>query len=94
MREVDIVIPTTHRDKLIKRLDAVGVEGYTVLSTESGSGPRGGKAANLLFDATDASYIVVIASDEVAERVWNELGPYIKEHRGYASMTEVMRVLS
>mgnify|MGYP001060968438 CR=1 FL=1 len=92
-KKVEIVIVAPLMERIIRILDDLGCSGYTVLRAISGKGHHGDWDLGQLSDATRQVVVVAVVSDDMAERIFEQVGEVFKKHHGviFTSTVEVMR---
>lgn len=92
-RKVEIVIGVPLMRRVLAILDNLGASGYTVLRAISGKGHHSEWDLAQLSDVNRQVVVVVVVSDETAERVIEEVGALFRQHPGviFTSTVEVLR---
>ncbi len=81
--KTEIIINRSFLKELIALLEGLGIEGYTILEINQGSGPRHGKqVAEGLLPVTHSTLLFTITSDEKAARIAEETRSFLKQRDG------------
>jgi nitrogen regulatory protein PII len=82
-QKIEIIISNSFLQELIKKMEKVGVHGYTALEIFRGKGvKRGEQLAEGLLPTTRSSLVFTIASESLTQKIIDELQPYLEERGG------------
>lgn len=89
MKRVEIVIEALELQKLLALVERAGASGYTVIPQVYGKGHRGIRTDLGFSDVLRNVMVIVIARDEVAERITRDVGRLLERCAGILTVTAV-----
>lgn len=92
VKKVEIVITSVDLKKLLKKLDQLGVSGYTVMRDVEGKGDRGERLGDELTNVLSNSYVMVCCTEPVAEAIAKEIQPLITRIGGMCLISDAIWV--
>lgn len=84
-KRIDIVVEAARARAIIEMIEAVGAKGYTILPDVSGRGNRGVRDEGHLSGVFRNMLIVVIAAEEIANRIVEQSQPLLENYAGSLS---------
>jgi nitrogen regulatory protein PII len=92
-RRIDILVDQPLLRKVTRELNTLGVRGYTVFQSIGGRGEGGAWQPDQISDAAAKVMIMVVASDDVAQRLIDHFAPHLADYGMvlYVSTVEVIR---
>ncbi len=93
VKRLEIVIESVYVETLLRRLKAIGVEGYTVIRGASGWGETGVRRSDGVSGVFENCLILCVISSETAEAVVQEVRPILKKHGGVAMLSDAQWVV-
>ena len=93
VKRLEMVIESVHVETLLRRLQAAGVEGYTVTRGASGWGDRGARRPDGISGVFENCVVLCVIRPEVVEAVVAEVRPILKKHGGIAVLSDAEWVL-
>jgi nitrogen regulatory protein PII len=96
VKRLEIISTSLQLEKLIKKLDAAGVPGYSVIRNVVGRGHDGEVSTDSDFASTTLSniYIVSFCSDEQVNSVLSNIQPILKRYGGVCYVSDAVKISS
>ncbi|MCW5750255.1 MAG: DUF190 domain-containing protein [Alphaproteobacteria bacterium] len=88
-KKIEIVVEAARARAIIEMIEAVGAKGYTIVPDVSGRGNRGVRDEAHLSDVFRNMLIIVIAAEEIANRIIEQLQPLLKDYAGIVVISDV-----
>ena len=88
IKRIEIVLDAAHTPQLIRSLKAASVPGYTLVRDVQGSGDRGDRMGDELANVYRNCYVIIAASEDVAQRVIEAVRPLIRDHGGMCLISD------
>jgi len=88
VKRLEIVIDPHFLHRLLRELEAVGVDGYTVIDQVRGKGERGLREADALADIFTNTYVLVACPEDVANRALEAIRPLLKLSGGMCLLSD------
>jgi nitrogen regulatory protein PII len=86
-KKIEVIVSEIEVPKVVKALDKLKVQGYTVIGNVSGRGSSGVRSDDLLTNA----YIMTVCSDnEYTEKIVAALKPILDKLGGICTVTDTM----
>lgn len=92
MKKVEVVIDSIHLNKVLEIFEKAGVSGYTVVRDVLGKGERGTMAGDELTDVFKNSYVFTVCSEEMAQKIAEDIKPLLKKVGGVCLISDVLWV--
>lgn len=92
-KKVTIVIDRAALPQVVALVKGAGAKGYTLIPNLGGEGHRGIRSGHDIFEPAQNVLLVVIAREEVARRIVDDVMDLLERHAGivYLSDVEVAR---
>ena len=92
-KKIEIVVQAPIMQQVLDLIIKLGASRYTVLKAMSGRGHGGEWNVDQLSEATSHVVIVLLVSDDLADRIIDEVGVLFTDYHGiiYVSDVEVLR---
>ncbi len=88
-KRIDIVVEAARARAIIEMIEAVGAKGYTIVPDVSGRGNRGVRDEGHLSDVFRNMLIIVIAAEEIANRIVEQSQPLLENYAGIVVVSDV-----
>lgn len=88
VKRLEIVIDQHYLQRLLRELEACGIDGYTVLDQVHGKGERGLREGDALADIFTNAYVLVACPDDVADRALEAIRPILKQSGGMCLLSD------
>ena len=93
IKRLELVIDSVHVDLLLKGLQDVGVDGYTVLRGASGWGDRGARQPDGISGVFENCVVICAVETELIETVVDMAQPILKRYGGVGMVSEAQWVV-
>jgi len=93
VKRIEIVIDGLQLDRLLKRLDELGVSGYTVLPDAHGRGHRGSRLDDELTGALKNVYVITACPTQDLDRVVDAVRPLLERFGGMCLISDAQWVM-
>lgn len=90
VKRLEIVVNQSYLNRLLKELEACGVEGYTVLEQVRGKGERGLREGDALADIFTNTYVLVACPEDVANKAVEAIRPILKMSGGMCLLSDAL----
>lgn len=92
-KRIEIVIEKHLARGLARRLDELGVTGYTIIADVSGRGDRGRRSADEITDTFSNSLFIIACEDPaLAERIVESVRPVLTQSGGICLVSEAVAI--
>ena len=91
-KKIEIVVEAARVQKILAMLEAEGAKGYTIIPQVSGKGHRGIRDEAHVSDVFRNVLIIVIAAEDVAERIIQNAQPLLENYAGIIYVTDIQVV--
>lgn len=88
-KRIDIVVEASRARAIIEMVEAVGAKGYTIIRDVSGRGHRGVRDEAHLSDVFRNMLIIVVTTEEIANRIVAESQPLLEDYAGIVVVSDV-----
>ena len=88
-KRVEIFVEAARAPVIIEMIEAAGARGYTVVPKVSGMGNRGMRDGGHLSGVFRNVLIIVIAAEEIAQRIVTESQPLLENYAGIVAVSDV-----
>lgn len=88
-KRVDIIVEAARARAIMEMIEAVGAKGYTIVPNVSGHGNRGVRGEAHLSDVFRNILIIVIAAEEIADRIVEQSQSLLENYAGIVVVSEV-----
>lgn len=88
VKRLEIVIDQGQLQRLLRELDACGIDGYTVIEQVRGKGERGIRKADALADVFTNCYVLVACSETTAQQALEAIRPLLKVSGGICLLSD------
>ena len=82
VKRIDIIVDHMHTSRVVRVLDDVGVEGYSVVPNVRGRGERGMQYADGVSESASNDLIITTVTPDSIEALESELRPLLKRFGG------------
>jgi len=93
IKRVEIVVGQHELEPVIEALEAVGVDGWTVVRNVGGKGERGLRSENELTDVFRNAYVVIACSAEKVPGVVEAVRPFLRRFGGMCLVSDAQWVI-
>lgn len=91
LKKVEIIIEVVKIPKIIRLIDSLGLSGYSIIHNVEGRGAHGMCDAQEVTDVLSNDYVLIICTDEEAQRLFDEVAPILKKYGGICYMSDVQK---
>lgn len=88
-KKIEIVVEAARARAIIEMIETVGAKGYTIVPDVSGRGNRGVRDEAHLSDVFRNMLIIVIAAEEIANRIIEQSQPLLEDYAGIVVVSDV-----
>jgi nitrogen regulatory protein PII len=93
VKRVEIVIEAIEQNNLIKVLNQVGVEGYTIYHHVGGQGERGERAGSAFGEKFENVAFVIACNENTLDKLIAAVRPILKNYGGICLVSDAQWVL-
>lgn len=93
VKRIEIVVDALEVPDLIRRLEAAGATGYTVIRDATGKGERGLRDGGELTGVFKNSYVLTACPPEQAEKIVEAVRPILKLRGGVCLVSDALWVI-
>ena len=88
VKRIEIVIDAAHTPELVRAVKAAGAPGYTLVRDVQGSGDRGDRTGDGLGNVYRNCYLIVAASEDIAQAIVDSTRPLLERYVGVCLITD------
>lgn len=88
VQRIEIVVDAPHARRVIEALQALGLEGYSLIRGVSGSGERGAQLGDDITGVSNNNYILTTCAPERLAEVMSALRPLLRRFGGICLVSE------
>jgi nitrogen regulatory protein PII len=93
VKRIEIIVDALEIPNVVRRLEAAGVSGYTIIKDATGMGERGLRDAGELTDVFKNSYLLTTCLPEQIERIVEAIRPILKLRGGVCLVSDAQWVI-
>jgi len=90
-KKVEIIIEVVKIPKIIQLIDSLGLPGYSIIHNVVGRGIHGMRDAQEVTDVLSNDHVLVICSNEEAQKLVEAIAPIIQKFGGICYMSDVQK---
>lgn len=93
VKRIEIIVDALEVPDLVRRLEAAGVSGYTIIKDAAGKGERGLRDADELTGVFKNSYVMTACPPEQIEKIVEAVRPILKLRGGVCLVSDALWVI-
>ncbi len=93
VKRIEIIVDALEVPHLVRKLEAAGVSGYTIIKDATGTGERGLRDGGELTDVFKNSYVLIACPPEQTERIIEAIRPILKLRGGVCLVSDAQWVI-
>lgn len=88
-KKVEIIVEALSQTKIIKLLEKLNIQGYTMLKEVTGRGSHGTSDAEEISDIFKNIYVIVVCPEKEAQELLEAMRAFIKKYGGITFISNV-----
>lgn len=88
VQRIEIVVDAPHARRVVEALQALGLEGYSLIRGVSGAGERGAQLGDDITGVSNNNYILTTCAPEKLDEVTAALRPLLRRFGGICLVSE------